>query len=139
MGRRRGGGGTKLHRAAADERTAVAVCRTPGQPGDAPVCDDLLGAVPAAVGVEHGVADQGYDSDALRPALRDRGIVAVIPSHARRRAPLPYEARRYRERNRVERRVGQRKQFRRVATRYEKLDVTSWALIHLVAAFVKFR
>lgn len=98
---------------------------------------ELLGAVSAGVG--HGVADKAYDSDAIRQALRERRIVAVIPSNASRKEPIPHDRELYRERNRVERLVSHLKQFRRVATRYEKLDVTYLALLHLVAAFIKFR
>src|SRR5262249_6153438 len=73
LGRSRGGWGTKVHLAAADERTAVAVELTPGQRGDAPVFGALLGAVPAGVEVGHAVADKAYDSDAIRRSLRERG------------------------------------------------------------------
>ena len=125
--------------AAADERTAVAVRLTPGQQGDATVFADLLGAVPAAVVIAHGVADKAYDSDAIRRSLRARGAAAVIPANASRKQPIPHDAALYRERNRVERLVGKLKQFRRIATRYEKLGITYLALIHLVAAFIKFR
>ena len=112
---------------------------TPGQQGDATVFAELLRKVPAGTEVGHGVADKAYDSDAIRRALRERGITAVIPSNASRKEPIAHDERLYRERNRVERLVGKLKQFRRIATRYEKLDVTYLALIHLVAAFLKFR
>src|SRR5262245_9934540 len=139
LGKSRGGWGTKVHLAAADERTAVAVVLTPGQQGDATVFDELLGAVPRAVDVEHGVADKAYDSDAIRWALLERDAAPVIPSNASRTELIPHDARLYRERNRVERLVGKLKQFRRIATRYEKLACTFLALLHLVAAFIKFR
>jgi transposase len=116
----------------------VAVALTPGQQGDATVFDALLGAVPP-VPVDHGVADMAYDSDAIRRALRQRGAVPVIPSHPGRQAPLAHDPVVYRERNRVERLVGRLKQFRRVATRYEKLGETYLALVQLAAAFIKFR
>lgn len=131
--------GTKVHLAAADERTAVAVVLTPGQQGDATVFDALLGAVPADVPVGHAVADMAYDSNAVRRRLLRRDIVPVIPSNPRRKEPIGHDPARYRERNRVERLVGKLKQFRRVATRYEKLGETYLALVQLVAAFIKFR
>jgi len=112
---------------------------TAGQAGDAPVFPHLLGAVPAGVPVRYGVADTAYDSAAVRAALRGRGAEAVIPSNPRRKEPIAHDAEVYRQRNRVERLVGKLKQFRRIATRYEKLGETFLALIHLVAAFIKFR
>ena len=67
------------------------------------------------------LADRGYDADHLRKLLADRGIEAVIPSTAARRAPIPYNTVAYRDRNRVERMWCRLKDFRRVATRYDKL------------------
>jgi transposase len=112
---------------------------TPGQRGDAKAFPDLLGAVPAACPLDFAVADRGYDSDAIREALIDREIAPVIPSTASRVEPIEYDRRLYRERNRVERLVGKLKQFRRVATRYEKLGETFMALVHLTAAFIMTR
>jgi transposase len=112
---------------------------TAGQRGDAPVFPALLGAVPAGAAVRYGVADAVYDSDAIRALLRGRGAEAVIPSNPTRQEPVGHDAEVYRQRNRVERLVGKLKQFRRMATRYEKLSETYLALIHLVAAFIKFR
>jgi transposase len=115
------------------------VVLTPGQWGDAPQFGALLEAVPARVDVEHGVADKAYDSDAIRWQLLDRDAAPVIPSKANRTEPIPHDEVLYRERNRVERLVNKLKQFRRIATRYEKLAATFLALIHLVAAFIMSR
>jgi transposase len=112
---------------------------TAGQQGDATVFDDLLGAVPAGVSVGHGVGDMAYDSNAIRSKLLGRNIAPVIPCNPSRKEPIPYDAEVYRQRNRVERLVGKLKQFRRIATRYEKLAQTYLALVHLAAAFIKFR
>lgn len=67
------------------------------------------------------LADKGYDADHLRQLLAQRGAEAVIPSTTSRRAPIPYDTLAYRERNRVERMWCRLKDFRRVATRYDKL------------------
>jgi transposase len=66
-------------------------------------------------------ADKGYDADHLRRRLAERGAVAVIPSTASRRAPTPYDTLAYKDRNRVERMWCRLKDFRRVATCYDKL------------------
>ena len=52
---------------------------------------------------------------------------------------IPHDRKRYRERNQVERLVGRMKQFRRIATRYEKLTPTFLAMIHLTVAFIMIR
>ena len=68
-------------------------------------------------------ADRAYDTDAIRAALLAAGKEAVIPPKANRIAPPAYDKAKYRGRNRIERLVGRAKQFRAVATRYDKLDV----------------
>lgn len=67
------------------------------------------------------LADKGYDADHFRQLLRERGAEAVIPSTASRRAPIAYDTLAYRDRNKVERMWCRLKDFRRVATRYDKL------------------
>ena len=112
---------------------------TPGQQGDATVFTEVLDAVPAECPVQRAIADKAFDSDAIRSELHNRSIEAVIPSTAARTQEIPYNRRAYRRRNRVERLVNKLKQFRRIATRYEKLAETFLALIHLTAAFVMMR
>jgi transposase len=136
LGRSRGGFGTKVHLAAADEKTALAVVLTPGQAGDAPRYPELIAGVPEACPVQAGAADRSYDSDAIRADLKRRGIEPVIPPRSNRKESIPYDKAKYRRRNKVERLFNRLKQFRRIATRYDKLDETFLALIHLTAAFV---
>jgi transposase len=112
---------------------------TPGQRGDAPTFPEVLAAVPESCPVEAAVADKAYDSDAIRGALAARGIEAVIPSLACRKRPIPHDAATYKRRNEVERLFSKLKQFRRVATRYDKLAETFLAFIHLTAALIMTR
>jgi transposase len=67
------------------------------------------------------IADKAYDTNALRALLADRGVEAVIPSIRRRKPLIPYDVRAYRERNLIERMFGRLKDYRRIATRYDKL------------------
>lgn len=83
--------------------------------------------------------DKAYDSDDIRATLHKDGIKAVIPSKSNRLKPIPHDKKLYRRRNCVERLVGKLKQFRAVATRYDKLGCTFMAFVHLVAAFVMAR
>ena len=96
LGRSRGGYTTKLHLAAADERTPLAVVVTPGQRGDAAVFPLVLADVPEACPVEFVVADKAFDSDDIRDALVDRDIAPVIPSTANRAEPIEYDRQMYR-------------------------------------------
>jgi len=77
------------------------------------------------------IADKGYDSNAIRALVERRGATAVIPSTASRRAPIPYDRDAYRARNLVERLWCRLKDWRRIATRYDKLarNFLSGALI----------
>lgn len=67
------------------------------------------------------LADRGYDADHFRKLLAERGAEAVIPSTRSRRLPIPHDPIAYRNRNLVERMWCRLKDFRRVATRYDKL------------------
>ena len=67
------------------------------------------------------IADRGYDTNAVRAAVARLGAEAVIPSTTSRRAPIPYDRTTYRARNQVERLWCRLKDWRRVATRYDKL------------------
>lgn len=68
----------------------------------------------------HVIADMAYDAGHFRDAIAEEGATAVIPSHPDRSRRIACDWRMYRERNLVERLIGRLKQFRRVATRYDK-------------------
>ena len=80
------------------------------------------------------LADKGYDSDALREELLIHGIRPVIPPRANRKDPPACDFRAYRDRNRIERLFNRLKQFRRVATRYDKTRKSFAAFLVLAAA-----
>jgi transposase len=67
------------------------------------------------------VADKGYDANSLRSLLKTRKTAAVIPSTATRKIPIRYDRRTYCKRNLIERMFCRLKDYRRVATRYDKL------------------
>jgi transposase len=74
----------------------------------------------AAAKAEVVLADKGYDSDANRAAIRRRGAEPCIPARKNRKEPIAYDRHLYRERNVIERFFGRIKQYRRVATRFDK-------------------
>jgi transposase len=79
------------------------------------------------------LADKGYDTDAIRGALRERRIRAAIPPRSHRKDPIRWNRRLYRERNRVERMIGHLKVNRAIATRYDKLARSFLDVLHLAA------
>ena len=116
LGRSRGGFSTKIHVSVNGLGLPVEIQLTPGQQADITKAADLLeGYDPEVV-----IADKGYDSDALVDAIEEKGAEAVIPPKRNRLEPRDYDKDLYKERNLVERFLNRLKQFRRVATRYEK-------------------
>ena len=110
----------------------MALVLTPGQTADITQAETLLADLePDAV-----LADKGYDSDALVATLDERGIVTVIPSKANRKVPRKTDFALYRERNLVERFFGKIKQYRGIATRYDKLAETFLAGVLLVCVLI---
>jgi transposase len=80
------------------------------------------------------IGDMGYDADWLRQELLLRGVLPVIPPNPMRNEPVALDRDLYRLRNRVERLVNRLKQFRAVATRYEKTAESYLAFVHLAAS-----
>ena len=89
--------------------------------------------------VDQVVGDKAFDGRLQRRPCEAIGAEAVIPAKANRVDPEPLEEVAYRERNRVERLFAKLKEFRRVATRYEKLKETFLGMIHLVLGFIRLR
>lgn len=79
------------------------------------------------------IADKGYDSALLVDYAKERGFVPVIPSRSNHLVPREYDKYLYKERNTIERFINRLKQFRRIATRYEKTVVNYMALLHVAA------
>jgi transposase len=82
------------------------------------------------------LADKGYDANSLRAALADRGTEAVIPSTRSRKRPIPYDEAAYRERNKIERAFCRLKDWRRIATRYDKLARNFLSAVAIAATII---
>jgi transposase len=136
LGRSRGGLSTKIHAGCRDERTGVAVVLTAGQCHEGPAFETVFAQLPPAPPLTHAIMDKGYDSNRIRTQLLAEDIVPVIPPKSNRTVPLDYDTDLYKLREKVERFFNNLKQFRRIATRYEKLSQTFLAFIHLVAAWL---
>ena len=116
--RSRGGQTTKIHALTDVVGRPYAITLTPGNVADVSAAPALL---ERAVGARHILADKGYDADALRRAIRGSGAVPVIPGRRTRTKPVRYDRTRYKERHLIENAFCRLKDFRRVATRYDKL------------------
>ena len=108
---------TKLHAVTDSQGRPINFFVTAGQVSDYVGARVLLGRLPE---VRWLLGDRGYDADWLREALKDKGIRACIPGRKARKKPVKYDKRRYRRRNRIEIMFGRLKDWRRVATRYDR-------------------
>jgi len=102
---------------------------------------DRIGVEPLITGVDFSalIADKAFDNDAVRAALNDRGATAVIPAKADRKTPIPHDAEMYKWRHLIENFFQRIKEFRRIATLYDKTDTSYAAAIYLVAAFLALK
>lgn len=127
---------TKIHLAAVDESCSVALHLTAGQAHDGRQFEVLYESLNPENLLEAASLDKGYDADRIRERLSVDGIEPVIPPISTRSQRLTYDKVRYRGRNRIERLINKLKQFRRIATRYDKLSQCFFAALCLVAAFI---
>ncbi len=120
----------------ADDRgRPVAITLTPGNVADITIAIPLLGAVAPP---KRLLADKAYDADSLRNWLAARNVKPVIPSTASRRTPYPLDRCVYRRRNVIERLFGRLKNWRRIATRYDRHAQNYLAAIALVAVVAEW-
>jgi transposase len=112
---------------------------TSGARHDAPGFELVWHDLPALPELDAAVMDKAYDSDAIRQALHDRGVEAVIPSKTNRLEEIPDDKEQDKCRQKVERFCNKLKHFRRIATRDDKLSRTFLAFIHLVATWMMIR
>lgn len=118
IGLSRGGKTTKIHALTDTIGRPFRLRLTAGNISDITAAPNLLANL---AGAKHLLADKGYDADKLRQALRAESISPVIPGRSNRKHPINYDKHRYRERHLIENAFCRIKDFRRVATRYDKL------------------
>ena len=133
VGRSRGGRNTKIHAIADAKGRLLSFLLTGGEAHDCPVAERLIRRTKAA---EELLGDKAYDSDDLREWLEDRGTNAVIPNKSNRKRRFSFNKKSYKSRHRIENAICRLKDFRRIATRYDKLARNFLASICLVAVIV---
>lgn len=135
LGRSKGGFSSKLHAACDSHGNPLRFFVTAGQRSDYIKALDLIeGQVMGAL-----IADKGYDANYMVEAAINIGAKAVIPPRSQRKTPRDYDQDLYKERNQIERMFNKLKHFRRVATRYDKLDIAyiSFALLAGIYLWLK--
>ena len=85
------------------------------------------------------IANKGYDAQALRQSILERGMTPVIPPRSNRKEPQEYDARLYRERHPAECFINEIKQYRRIFSRFEKLDTRYLGFLHFAGALIRLR
>ncbi len=135
MGRSRGGLSTKIHAASDALGNPVRLIGGPGQENDITRAHELINGFEAAA----TLADKGYDANHLHEKIAESGSEIVIPPKRNRKIQRPYDTDLYKERNLVERFFNKLKQFRRVATRYDKLLTNFMGFVKLAAIAIWLR
>ena len=130
IGRSRGGRTTKIHGLSDPRCRPVVLHLTAGQDADIAAAPDVLALAPDMKAL---LADKGYDGDKLRAQIIDLGAKPVIPNKSNRVVLHPFSKRAYKGRNVIERCFCRLKDFRRIATRYDKLARNFLAAVHLAA------
>lgn len=136
MGRSRGGLTTKIHALVDAEGRPIDLHLTAGQADDGKSAAAMLDALqPHAI----LLADRAYDSNAIRALARERNVWANIPPKKHRTGSFSFSAWVYRQRNLIERYFNKLKQYRGIATRYDRDPLNFMAAIKLASVRIWLR
>jgi len=130
IGLTKGGQNTKLHAVSDALGRPIRLFMTAGQTSDYTGARALMGSLPKA---QTMLADRGYDADWFRNGLTDIKISPCIPSRKNRKEPIPHDKELYKERHKVEIMFGRLKDWRRIATRYDRSPTVFLSAIALAA------
>ena len=130
-----GGFSTKIHILVDALGNPVEFILTGGQQADVTQAEALMQAHQA----DAVIADKAYDSDAVVDAAKRQGAEAVIPSKKNRKVPREYDEHLYKDRKKVEWFINLLKQYRRVATRYEKTARNFLGFVHVASIMILLR
>lgn len=133
IGRTKGGLNTKLHAVSDAEGRPIRFFLSAGQVSDYTGALALLDTLPQA---DWLLADRGHDADWFREALDDKGMKPCIPGRKSRDQTIRHDKRRYKRRHRIEMTFGRLKDWRQVATRYNRCPVVFLSAIALAATIM---
>lgn len=117
-----------------DQGRPVRLHLTAGQVSDFKGADVLQADLPDET--EEVIGDQGYDNNKIRQSLADRNITACIPPKKNRTSKPPYNWHLYKKRHLIENMFAKLKDWRRVATRYDRCAHTFMSAIYIAASFI---
>ena len=120
---------------AASERNAVILALSPGEAGDAPQGRELLKKRGKVKKLTHLLMDKAYEGNQTRTLAVELGYIPVVPPKSNRKEPWLYDKTMYKLRNEVERLFRRIKRFRRIFTRYDKLDIMFSQLLYFAQIF----
>jgi transposase len=115
---------------AADARTAITFALSPGQASDTIEGRKLLGGIGPLPAPLHLIMDRAYEDNATLQLALDFGFLPVVPPRPQRLEPWQYDKAMYRRRNEIERLFRRLKGFRRIFSRFDKLDLVFLAFLH---------
>ena len=124
---------SKLHAVCDGRGKPIALLLSEGQMSDYKAAALLLPALPKA---KELLADRGYDADWFRATLRKKGITPCIPPKKNRKTQIEYNRELYKQRHKVENMFGRLKDWRRIATRYDRCAHTFFSAICIAATVI---
>jgi transposase len=135
LGRSRGGFSTKIHVKTDGLGNPLCFILTGGESHESGQAENLLGE---QLG-EYVLGDRGYDNDKLIAYILDHGAIPVIPSRKNRKQPRDYDTWRYRERALIECFINKIKHYRRLFSRFDKLDSRFLGFLHFAGSLIWLR
>ena len=132
LGRTRGGFTSKINLSLSDEWVPLRFTLTAGQRNDITQASELI----KGYSYQYMIGDKAYDSDAFIAEIVSNDAIAVIPPRKNRKETRTYDKELYKKRNIIERFFHRLKQYRRVATRYEKYAVRYLGFVYFASILI---
>ncbi|MDR1413707.1 MAG: IS5 family transposase, partial [Puniceicoccales bacterium] len=129
----KGGLGSKLHAVCDGVGRPVRLLLTAENVNDIVGAGELLGDLPEA---EYLLGDKGYDAEWFREGLRQREVEPRIPFISSRKVKQPYDATLHKLRHKIENMFSRLKDWRRIATRYDRCVHTFFSSICVACSFI---
>ena len=139
IGKTKGGWNTKLHLVSADAKIAVNLSLSAGNKNDAPEGRKLLASTENLDPETAILMDKAYEDNETRETIEKLGYVPVVPPKINRKNPWKYDKEMYKKRNVVERLFRKLKEFRRIFTRYDKLDIVFLGFAYLGLSLIMIK
>ena len=114
----------------ASDRSVVALSLSGGECHDSPEGEKLVGSIERLPEHVYLLMDRAYEGDSMRKAAIEKGFQPIVPPKKNRKEPWEYDKERYKQRNEIERYFLRLKRFRKIFTRYDKLDVVFCGFIY---------